>query len=294
MNEENELIKLFPAMEDGAIPTSIDGVLVFQETCYTRTRPMVYNPGVCVVIQGRKVGYLGDKTFEYNPNNYLVTSVTMPFWCESFGSIEEPLRGLYIDIDIGLLRDLMGRVEISEFEGKDKVKTLPLGIGPAGMDDEMTDAVLRLLKSLHSETEAEVLGPGIVREILFRVLQGCQKDLLYAIGMHNGAFSQVARVLKTMQNNYAENINVEKLASTAHMSVSAFHRAFKEVTSDSPIQYLKKIRLTRARDMMVQESMKAYSAADMVGYESVSQFSREFKRYFGKTPSEVMQEMRVN
>ncbi len=294
MTKKNELIKAFPAMDDGAIKTGIDGVLIFQETCYTRTRPMVYNPGICIVIQGHKIGYLGDKTFEYNPNNYLVTSVTMPFWCESFGSTAEPLRGLYIDIDMGMLRDLIGRIEFSEYETDDKIRTLPLGIGPADMDSGMNDAVLRLLKSLHSETESEILGPGILREILFRVLQGTQKDLLFAIGTHSGAFSQVARVLKTLQNNYSEDINVEKLASAAHMSVSAFHRAFKEVTSDSPIQYLKKIRLTRARDMMVQESMKAYSAADMVGYESVSQFSREFKRYFGKTPTEVMQELRVD
>jgi len=110
--------------------------------------------------------------------------------------------------------------------------------------------------------------------------------------MHGGTFSQVARALMVMQNDYAAKVDVEQLASTARMSSSAFHRAFKEITSDSPMQYLKKVRLTRARDLMVQESMKAYMAADMVGYESSSQFSREFKRYFGQSPAEMMRELR--
>ena len=96
-----------------------------------------------------------------------------------------------------------------------------------------------------------------------------------------------------MQSNYSAKLDVEQLASTARMSASAFHRAFKEVTSDSPMQYLKKVRLTKARDLMVQKSMKAYIAADQVGYESSSQFSREFKRYFGQSPAEMMREVRA-
>ena len=99
--------------------------------------------------------------------------------------------------------------------------------------------------------------------------------------------------MKVMQSNYSAKLDVEQLASTARMSASAFHRAFKEVTSDSPMQYLKKVRLTKARDLMVQKSMKAYIAADQVGYESSSQFSREFKRYFGQSPAEMMREVRA-
>jgi len=170
---------------------------------------------------------------------------------------------------------------------------LPRGIGPAVMDKEMLDATTRLVKCLRSETESQILGPGLVREILYRVLCGTQAPVLYSLAMHSGTFSQVARVLKLMQSDYAENLDVEQLANAAHLSVSAFHRAFKEITSDSPMQYLKKIRLTRARDLMVQERMKAYMAADKVGYESPSQFSREFKRYFGQSPAEMMRELRA-
>ncbi len=130
--------------------------------------------------------------------------------------------------------------------------------------------------------------------ILYRALCGTQAPVLYSLAMYNsGTFSKVAQVLKIMQSDYAEKLDVEQLADMAHMSTSAFHRAFKNITSDSPMQYLKKIRLTKARDFMMQESMKSYIAADRVGYESPSQFSREFKRYFGQSPAEMMRELRA-
>jgi len=254
---------------------------------------MVYNPGICIVVQGHKIGYLGGQKFRYDENHYLVTSVTMPFECETFASPEEPLRGLYIEIDMGQLRDLIGRMDLQRRGDSDGERTLPRGIGPAVMDEGMLDAVTRLVKCLQSETESQILGPGLVREILFRALGGTQSPVLYSLAMHSGTFSQMARVLKVMQSEYAKKLDVEQLAYTAHLSVSAFHRAFKEITSDSPIQYLKKIRLSKAKDLMVQESLKAYLAADKVGYESSSQFSREFKRHFGQSPAEMMRELRV-
>jgi AraC-like DNA-binding protein len=191
------------------------------------------------------------------------------------------------------LHDLIGRMGLQEEFGKSAEKNLPRGIGPAHMDEEMRDAVDRLLRALQSDTDAQILGPGLVREILFRALSGTQAPVLYSLAMYSGAFSKVAQVLKIMQNNFAEKLDVDQLAQKAHMSASAFHRAFKEITSDSPMQYLKKIRLTKARDLLLQEDTKAYMAADQVGYESSSQFSREFKRYFGQSPAEMMRELRV-
>jgi len=289
----DELLQSFPEIDDGPSESRLKGVLLFKETRHIPRRPIVYDPGVCIVVQGHKIGYLGGQKFRYDANHYLVTSVTMPFECETFASPEEPLRGLYINIDMGQLRDLIGRIDWQERIGNGGDRTLPRGIGPAVMDKEMLDATTRLVKCLRSETESQILGPGLVREILYRVLCGTQAPVLYSLAMHSGTFSQVARVLKLMQSDYAENLDVEQLANAAHLSVSAFHRAFKEITSDSPMQYLKKIRLTRARDLMVQERMKAYMAADKVGYESPSQFSREFKRYFGQSPAEMMRELRA-
>lgn len=170
-------------------------------------------------------------------------------------------------------------------------KTQPLnGVGPAQMDEEMYDAVCRLLKCLQSATESRILGPGIIKEILYRVVCGSQASSLIALTTHSGSFSNVSKVLRMIHNDYGAKLDINQMAKLAGTSVSTFHRAFKKVTSDSPVQYLKKIRLSKAHDFIKNEKMKAYIAADRVGYESVSQFSREFKRYFGKSPADVVKE----
>jgi AraC-like DNA-binding protein len=249
--------------------------------------PLVYDPGICIVAQGKKIGFLGGKAFPYDVNNYLVTSVTMPFECETLATPNEPVLGLYIGIDLPLLHELIAQLGQDQQLSPHKDAAAPRAIGPAVLEPEMADAVARLLKSLQSKTESQILGPGLLREILYHALKGQQAPVLYALASHNGHFARVARALKLIQNEYADNIDVERLAQQANMSTSAFHRAFKEVTADSPLQYLKKIRLSKARDFIVQQGMKAYVAADKVGYESASQFSREFKRYFGQSPAEV-------
>jgi len=293
MSRIAELLKNVPLADGGASESRLKGVLFFKETQNIPRRPMVYDPGICIVAQGHKIGYLGGQKFRYDANHYLVTTVTMPFECETFATPEEPLLGLYIDVDMAQLHDLIGRLGFQTEVGNVSRRSLPRGIGPAVMDNDMADATTRLIKCLQSDAESQILGPGFVREILYRALRGTQAPVLYSLAMHSGTFSQVAHALKTMQNDYAAKIDVDQLAKTARMSASAFHRAFKEITSDSPMQYLKKVRLTRARDLIVQENMKSYIAADQVGYESPSQFSREFKRYFGQSPAEMIREVRV-
>jgi len=288
-----KLLKSFQITDGGSSESPLEGVRLFKSTYPMPRKPIVYDPGICIVAQGHKIGYLGGRKFQYDANHYLVTSVTMPFECETFASPEDPLLGLYIDIDMGQLHDLIGRLGLQAPIGNGSEKVLPRGIGPAALDEDMAGAINRLLKCLQSETESQILGPGLVREILYRALCGTQAPVLYSLAMHSGTFSQVAYALKVMQSDYAAKLDVEQLASKARMSASAFHRAFKEITSDSPMQYLKKIRLTKAKDFIVQENMKAYIAADKVGYESSSQFSREFKRYFGQSPAEMMRELRA-
>ncbi len=293
MSQMADLLKSFQITDGGSSESRLKGVRLFKSTYPIPRKPIVYDPGICIIAQGHKIGYLGGQKFQYDADHYLVSSVTMPFECETFASPEDPLLGLYIDIDMGQLHELIGRLGLRLEIGNDGEKGLPRGIGPAVLDEDMADAINRLLKCLHSETESQVLGPGLVREILYRALCGTQAPVLYSLAMHSGTFSQVAYALKVMQSDYAAKLDVEQLASKARMSASAFHRAFKEITSDSPMQYLKKIRLTKAKDFIVQENMKAYLAADKVGYESSSQFSREFKRYFGQSPAQMMRERRV-
>jgi AraC-like DNA-binding protein len=293
MSHMVDLLKGFQITDGGSSESRLKGVRFFKSTQPIPRRPVVYDPGICIVAQGHKIGYQGGQAFQYDANHYLVISVTMPFECETFASPEEPLLGLYVDIDMSQLHDLIGRIGLQAEIDNAGEKGLPRGIGPAVLDENMADAITRLLKCLQSETESQILGPGLVREILYRALRGTQAPVLYSLAMYSGTFSQVAHALKVMQSDYAAKLDVEQLASTARMSVSAFHRAFKEITSDSPMQYLKKVRLTKAKDFIVQENMKAYIAADKVGYESSSQFSREFKRYFGQSPAEMIRELRA-
>lgn len=291
MSNMLELLKEYDIPDGGAVESSYPGVRFFKETQHVRRRPMLYNPGLCIVASGAKVGHLGGQSFHYDADNYLVVSVTMPFESESFPAEDEPLLGLYVDIDMGQLNDLIIQMDLqSEFA--DMGDGYPLGIGPSAMDGDMKDAATKLLKALRSEREAKILAPGLIREIYYRALCGSQAQVLYSLARGNSSFAQVGRVISLMEGSYNEKLDVQQLAESAHMSVSAFHKAFKEITADSPLQYLKKIRLARARDLMVRENMKAYLAADAVGYESPSQFSREFKRHFGQSPAEVMREMR--
>jgi hypothetical protein len=143
MSQMTELLKSFPEIDDGPSESRLKGVLFFKETRHIPRRPMVYNPGICIVAQGHKIGYLGGQKFRYDASHYLVTSVTMPFECETFASSEEPLRGLYIDIDMAQLHDLVGRLGLQEDIGFASEKGFPRGIGPAVMDKDMADATTR-------------------------------------------------------------------------------------------------------------------------------------------------------
>jgi len=277
-------------LPEGWYQTRLPQVRLFKASEHIGRCPIVYEPGLCIVLQGHKVGHLGERSFQYDADHYLVTSVAVPFECETFATPEQPVLGLYISIDLPLLNELILQLE-DEPELRNP-SSLPCATGPAVMDEALKDTVRRLLGCLASAAESRVLGPGLLREMLYRALCGCQAGTLYALARKGSQFARVARAIHKIQHDYDSSLDIEQLASHAGMSPSAFHRAFKSVTHDSPLQYLKKIRLNKARDLMLQQGMKAYLAADSVGYESASQFSREFKRYFGRSPAEMAQELR--
>lgn len=156
----------------------------------------------------------------------------------------------------------------------------------------MSDAIVRLLECLRSPVDAAVLGPGIVREIAYHGLCGPQGDALFAMLARNGPLAQIHAVLHRMHIRYTEPLNVTRMAEEIGMSVSAFHHNFKAVTASSPLQYLKSVRLHKARMLIMHEGLGAAIAADRVGYESASQFSREFKRFFGNRPMEESKRVR--
>lgn len=290
MNQLKKILEQFDLVE-GFNETYLPSVRFYHTEQETPRTPLIYDPGLCIIAQGRKTVYLGGKSFSYDAGNYLVTSLTIPTEVESYASPEEPLIGLVIDIDMPLLHELIA--QIGQERPISSEAAQPRAIGPAPLTAELLDSLTRLLHCLKSKTESRILGQGLLRETLFRALDGGQGPVLYALASSSSNFARVARALKMIQNDCAESYDVEGLAAQANMSISAFHRAFKEVTSESPLQYLKKIRLAKARDHIVQDGMKAYIAADKVGYESASQFSREFKRHFGQSPAEMIREMRA-
>jgi len=161
------------------------------------------------------------------------------------------------------------------------------------MDEGLSDAAVRLLEAMRTPVDAAVLGPGVMREILYRVLCGRRGGALHSLLGMDGTRLQMHRILHRMHTDYAKRLEVAGLAMEAGMSVSALHHHFKALSGTSPLQYLKTVRLHKARMLMAQESVGASVAADRVGYESASQFSREFKRLFGFSPVEEMQRMRA-
>ncbi|WP_374291297.1 AraC family transcriptional regulator N-terminal domain-containing protein [Desulfovibrio desulfuricans] len=292
MPDMAELLEELATVDGGSVHSPIKGVRFFKNTKQTRRKPLLYTPGICIVASGYKLGHLGGQTFRYDAGNYLVTSISMPFECESFPNGNEPLLGLFIDIDVVQLNDLIRQVDMHNEPRQTGPQDFQLAIGPSAMDEEMKDATIRLLKAHRSEQETRILGPSYVREIHYRALCGSQAPVLLSAARGSGSLAQVLNAINLMERSYQDKFDIKQLAVSAHMSTSAFHKAFKDITADSPLQYLKKIRLAKARDLIVQRSMRANLAASEVGYESPSQFSREFKRYFGESPAEVMREMR--
>ncbi|ENA1755488.1 AraC family transcriptional regulator [Yersinia ruckeri] len=276
---------------NGLTPSAVPRVnILFSDVHHPRT-PVMYTPSIVIIFQGKKVGYLGSKIFQYDPKNYLLLTVPLPFECETFASPEKPLAGLSIHVDSQMLQDLL--VDIGD-DALDKPRGNTNGVNAALLTEEMLCATERLLDVMENPLAARVLGPQIVREILFYVLSGpCGAPLQELVNRH-GHFNQIARALRRIENQFAENLNVEQLAAEVNMSISAFHHNFKAVTNTSPLQYLKSYRLHRARVLMVHDGLKASTAAIRVGYESASQFSREFKRYFGHTPGDEVAKLRSN
>ncbi|MFY9995939.1 MAG: AraC family transcriptional regulator [Leclercia sp.] len=245
--------------------------------------PVMYQPGIIFLFSGHKTGYINERVFRYNTREYLLLTVPLPFECETFATEAVPLAGIRLNIDILQLQELLMDI------GEDELfcpSMAASGINSATLSDEILCAIERLLDVMARPLDARILGKQIIREILYHVLLGPGGGALLALVSRQTHFSLISRVLKRIESQYTENLSVDQLAAEANMSVSAFHHNFKSVTSTSPLQYLKSYRLHKARMMMIHDGMKASAAALRVGYESASQFSREFKRYFGVTPGE--------
>jgi AraC-like DNA-binding protein len=276
------------AQGSGFSPSRLPGVRFMRAVRHVPRTPIVYEPSIVIIARGRKIGHLGGRRFDYDAHHFLVLSVPLPFECETFGTPEEPLLGVKIGVTPALVTELLMSMQSTSPIYPLQSET----IQSARLDDALASATVRLLESLRSDDEARILGPQIVREIIYRVLLGELGGTLRALAAPNSAFGQISRALHRIHAGFAHAFDVPTLAREVGMSVSTFHERFKAVTSSSPLQYVKSIRLHRARLLMVHDGVSASAAAAQVGYESPSQFNREFKRLFGDTPAAVAHNLR--
>jgi AraC-like DNA-binding protein len=244
--------------------------------------PVLYDPGIIIVCQGRKRGFLGDDIYVYDAQHYLAVSVPVPFTMETEASAAEPMLAIYLRLDFNVAADLM--LQLDERGGS--VLAKPKGMVSTPLDARLAASVLRFLETMSVPLEAEVLGPALVREIYFRVLTGEQGGSMRAALTRQGQFGKIAKAIRKIHLCFSEPLDVGQLALEANMSVPSFHSHFKAIACTSPMQYLKSTRLHQARLLMVRNDVTAAVACAQVGYESSSQFSREFKRLFGRTPVE--------
>jgi AraC-like DNA-binding protein len=272
----------------GVVNTALEEVTLARAERAFIKAPVLYEPKLMFICQGRKRGFFGEQTLVFDARRYLVAAVPLPFECETEASVEEPLLAIGVTIKLPVAAEL-----ILALDGLGaRAAVPPLGIATAAMDAGMEDTLVRLLMALRSPVEARLLGPGIVREILYRMFTGEQGAAIAGALVHHSHCGRIGRALRRIHAEYAADLDVSRLAEEAGMGVAAFHSHFKQVTRTSPIQYLKTTRLHKARLLMAHEGLSASTAAGRVGYESASQFSREFKRFFGSTPREEAERMK--
>ena len=263
---------------DGMHACALPGVTLIRSSAPTMPMPSIYTPSVCLVTQGRKRASLGDRTFVCGAGDYLVAAVDLPIVGTVIeASAEAPYLCLQIDLDVAVLSELV---------------LAHLRLGPAAqpgtglMINDVTDtlagACVRLLSLLDAPSDIAALA---IREILYRLLTGPAADMMRHIALADGSLVRVSRAIGWIKDHYDQPLSIETLAAVAAMSASALHAHFKAVTMMSPLQYRAQLRLQEARRLMVAEGAEAAQAGFRVGYESPSQFSREYRRCFGTAPA---------
>ncbi len=282
---QQEMAKLLKSLvpKEGIIESRIDQVRLFHISNAAPRTPALYDPSIIILVQGKKRIYLGDDVYTYDPLNYLVLSVPLPIECETMASPDKPMLGLNVKVN----PSVVGEIALEMDSSLGKAKSLPKGIYSAPLSESMMDVTSRLLMALSSQKDSRILGPMIVRELIYRVLSEEKSGALRSLAYRDRHFFQISRALNKIHESYNKISSLTSLAEDAGMSISTFHSAFKAVTSTSPLQYIKNIKLHKARMLMMEKGEYAYAAATRVGYESASQFNREYKRLFGESPGKA-------
>ena len=276
------LIERYTAGVEGLLETAVTGLGVYRVTHPGGPKHSVQKPVFAVIAQGAKRLFIGDEVVEYDPMHYLVASVDMPVVGRvMIRSPDEPYLGLRLELDIREIGDLIGDENLPPDIASDSASR---GLYVDRLDCALLDAVLRLLRLHQSPRDIAILAPMVRREILYRLLMNGQGALLRQTVLQDSQMNRVAKAIRLMRDGYAQPLRVDDIARDVHMSVSSLHHHFKQVTAMSPLQYQKNLRLQEARRLILTADMSVALAAHTVGYESSSQFSREYSRLFGAPP----------
>jgi len=268
----------------------LDGFFLARLTKPTESPLALYQPAFCLVAQGGKQVLVGEEVLWYDPGHYLLFTVDLPviFRVEE-ASAENPYSGLRLDLDPALVASVMLEAGAETRKGDACVKAI--GVNP--VDADLLDAVVRLVRLIDRPGEQRILAPLIKREIVYRLLAGGEGVRLgHLVASSRGDTRRISRAIGRLREHYDEPLRIEEIARELGMSVSGFHHHFKSVTSMSPLQFQKQIRLQEARRLMLGEDLDAASAGHRVGYEDPAYFSRDYKKLFGAPPQRDIARLR--
>lgn len=287
LRERAIALALARAPDDGLHETPLPGLRLIRASAPALPVPAIYEPGLVLVLQGRKQARQGDRVVQYDAMQCLLVPVTaLPRGQVVEASPDKPYLCLRLSCETQALAELLLDADRpSAAEGD-------AGLQVAPVTAPLLEAALRLLRLLDTPADLKTLAPLVQREILYRVLTGPLGPRLRALAQGDGMARRLNRVIEQLTRRFAEPLSIDELASLAHMSPSTLHLRFKQLTALSPLQFQKTLRLQHARRLMLSDGLDAASAAHRVGYESPSQFSREYRRLFGAPPRADLAQMR--
>jgi AraC-like DNA-binding protein len=285
-----QIVKRYTDTHAGPSPfrTAVPGLTITRSDHLKHPSHIIFKPALCVVVQGAKWTTFGDQRFEYGPGQALVVSVEMPGLSRVMqASPTEPNLSIVLEFDLAVMSQVLESLDTLDkpLQSMDDVRC---GVFVTHFDGALSDCVLRMVRLLDTPEAIPMISPLIMREICYWLLTGPNGNEIANITLGNGHAQRVVRAIHTLRDQFTKAVRMEDLAAVAQLSLSAFHRQFKALTSMTPLQYQKQLRLLEARQLLMTGAANAETAAFQVGYESPSQFSREYSRMFGAPPRRSM------